>query len=655
MTYGLVLKFCYASRRLYQNLMGKKAKKMHARSLVRNRIAALTLVPTFLIPLATAVAAPAENGAAGRLGSGALGGIRINEIFQRTMPQNSADVVLRVVAPPPYHNYYSISLLNAFGTRQTVLKEGSYNGQSILSFSLPPQANFSQVRVSFYNSSMVEGFRWDSPLFNVGEVFLVAGQSNAANHGEVGATPWFADAKHRAIDPDNAGTWTQLQARMPYATPKEMSTTGSPWVSFANELSSRLGGVPVALLNVAFGGSALEFWEQGHSENLFSRLVVARQTLSRLNTNGSNTCSFRAVLWHQGESNAERDFGVGTNGQYGPPDRKWYAQALTKVAKDFGQTGCTQPWMVASASWLDLGNRINDKKDPTTKFRAETEVRKGQRYLWSRSPLNAQEPVFKAGPDTDLMNGETPAHGAPGYRFDGIHMSRAGLELHGKLWAARVANLINPALPLSTEKDLIPEVTTVWNAFINTMGRTAAEIELDNEGLRWWAQSKIVNPGIDVASSMATSDEKFVRDTFQNVLSRRPTWWEANYWVTQLATGATTRGSLIGPSKVGYEFTLSPNARKIFRLFVNTMGRTLPEIQQDAAGLAYWTSVLDSNAASEASIDSSFRTSAEYRVRSAFVKSFGRQPNAAELNKYISSTSLSDAALAQAVWTNEAP
>lgn len=632
---------------------------MHNSLFVRTGVAALTLLSASLIPFATAFAAPAENGAASVLSGGTITGIRVNEIFQRNMPQNSANITLKVVSKPltSVYKYYSISLLNAYGTRQSVLAEGNYTGQDLLSFSLPPQVNFSQIRVSFYNSSMVESLRWNSPLFNVGEVFLVAGQSNAANHGYVGSTPWFADARHRAIDPAAPNSWSQLQAQMPYTTSWGAPTNGSPWVSFADELSSKLGGVPVALLNVAVGGSPLEWWQAGEAHDYFSRLLLGGSTLSRLDAGGANTCSFRAVLWHQGESNAERNFGVDTNGQFGPPDRKWYAQTLMQVARDFRtQTGCAQPWMVASVSWLDVQSRINDGLDVSTKFRAETETRKGQRFLWNHTPADASEPVFKAGPDTDLMNGETPAYGAAGYRFDGIHMSRSGLELHGRLWAARVANMINPALPLATEKDLVPEASEVWNAFVNTLGRTPEEMELDNEGFRWWVQTKITNPGVDVVAAMAASDEKYVRDTFQSQLGRRPATWESNYWVAQLASGATERASLIGPNHVGYENTLSPNGKKIFQLYVNVMGRTLPEIRQDTGGMAYWTNVLDNNWATEADIANNFRTSVEYRVRNAFVKSFGRQPSQAEMDKYFPTAgSYSDAALAQAVWDNEAP
>jgi hypothetical protein len=328
---------------------------------------------------------------------------------------------------------------------------------------------------------------------------------------------------------------------------------------------------------------------------------------------------------------------------------------LTQVATDFrSQTGCAQPWMIASATWESAYWWNFDGKPVSEKFRAETEIRKGQRHLWSHVPVDAGEPVFRAGPDTDMFSGDVAGYGAPGYRRDGVHMTHAGQDLHGELWASRVAKLIDPGIAVVDEKTRVAEAGNVLAAFKSQLGRTDEEMEYDNEGLRYWVQTKIANPTLDVGAGFANSDERYIRDSFQNILGRRPAFWEATYWVNQLASGATTRATLIGPNKAGYENTLSTNGRTIFRLYVNVMGRTLPEIQQDAGGLAYWTSILDNHLASESAIADNFRASAEYRVRSAFVKAFGRQPTLTEMNKYFNSAgSYSDAALAQQVWNAE--
>jgi hypothetical protein len=263
-----------------------------------------------------------------------------------------------------------------------------------------------------------------------------------------------------------------------------------------------------------------------------------------------------------------------------------------------------------------------------------------------------------------MLIGEDPTWTPPGpkaYRWDGIHMTRQGLTLHGRLWSERVAGMLGAGSVL-VEKDLVPEVAKVWNMFSITLGRTPEEINLDNEGLRYWVQVLTTNPGSAteavIQSALRDSDEFFIRDTFRRTVNRRPSGWEVYYWATEMSAGRTTRDNLASAARVGYENTLTPNGKRVFLLYVNVMGRTLPEITADAGGMDYWTRVLDNNPASEAAIAESFRTSPEYRVRTAFVKSKGRQPTLAELSTFIpkvtSSTTPTDAWLANDVWVNAA-
>ncbi|MES2162977.1 MAG: sialate O-acetylesterase [Pseudomonadota bacterium] len=644
-------------------------------------LSSLTLLTASLALHTAAHAAPPENPAAVVMGSSAISGIQDNEIFQRDMPQNLASIAIKLVAPPSAatYSYYSISLLGANNARESVLAEGAYTGASLLNFTLAPQAAFRKIRVSFYKTaSLVEGLRWDSPGLNAGEVFLVAGQSNAGNHGDTEGTPFTAQLKHRAIDPVGGVSWQPLQEPVPYTTSSGGQYYGSPWGSFADDLGARLG-VPVAVLDVAWGGSAVEYWDSSvtaattkvfdpNRNNapvvLFDRLKLGAGFLKHLTaTDGQLKCGFRAVLWHQGESNAERDFVADPNKP--PPSRTWYAAKLKGVAQDFRNlTGCTQPWMVASATWLAPHVRVDDHLDPSTKGAAEAEIRAGQRYLGGRAAVSATEPEFRAGPDTDLLIGDDPRapYLAPkAYRWDGIHMTRQGLTVHGQLWSARVAHMIDPVNhALETEKELSYEAKTVAGLYVSVLDRTSDEIERDREGIRYWVQTLTLNPGrateAAIQSAFQGSDERFVRDTFQATLNRRPAWWEASYWVTELGARRTTRANLAAADRVAYENTLTPNGKKVFQLFVNVMGRTLPDIVGDPGGMNYWTGILNSNAASEAGIADSFRSSPEYRVRAAFVQSKGRQPSPAEINVFVAklTPSTTDAWLANDVWVNAA-
>jgi hypothetical protein len=645
-------------------------------------LSSLALFATAMaLPTLANAAPPENNSTAVVMGSTAIIGIHDNEIFQRvgTTPDSVANISVKLTSPPSTatYTYYSISLLNGSNTRERVLSEGFYTGASLLDFSLSTGNSRRKVRVSFYDAGNVERLRWDSPGFSVGEVFMIAGQSNAGSHGDTEGTVVTANALHRAVEPTGAISWLPVTEPLAYTTASGGQYYGSPWASFANNLGSRLG-VPVAVLNASWGGSALEYWDStvtpattqvkdlnGNPVVLFDRLELGASALKRLAaTPGQLQCGFRAVLWHQGESNSERDFTTDPN-KPPPPSRTWYAARLKGIAQDFRNiTGCTQPWMVASATWLAPHYRAGDGLDPTTKWAAETEIRKGQRYLANREPVTSGEPVFLQGPDTDMLVGEDPTWTPPGpkaYRWDGIHMTRQGLNLHGQLWAERVAGMLGAGSVL-VEKDLVPEVARIWTMCSTTLGRTPEEMDFDDEGLRYWVQVLTTNPGSSteaaIQSYLQGSDEFAIRDTFQRTVNRRPSWWEVNYWSTELSAGRTTRANLAAADRVGYENTLTPNGKKVFLLYVNVMGRTLPEITADADGMDFWTRVLDNNQASEAAIAEAFRTTSEYRVRTAFVKSKGRQPTQAELSTFMpkvtSSTSPTDAWLANDVWVNAA-
>lgn len=564
-----------------------------------------------------------ENPNAAVLGPAVVSGIRNDEIFQRSGTQETSEATIYLNVsqsiPPAAYKHYTVSLLAANNVRERILSSGDFTGTSPLQFSLATGLARRKVRVSFYDVNYVERLRWDSPGFSVGEVFLVAGQSNAANHGDTGGSPLTANLLHRAVDPVSA-TWTALGEAMPYATAWAAPLNGSPWPIFADALGQKIN-VPVGIVNVAVGGSAVEFWLPGakdFSGNLtgdFERLKLAAAALTHSSPTGPS-CGFRAVLWHQGESNSER----------AAPDRTVYANDLTRVAQAFRTaTACAQPWMIAKATWLSDEARLGDKLTLASKFPAEQAIRQAQHYLATRVPASSAEPAFLLGPDTDVMVGERYSS----YRFDGTHFSRYGLTLHGQLWAERVGGMLGqPAQPVPEES--VYEYKSVRDLYESVLGRTDDEMALDPEGPRYWVQhlEQKQLALADISTALQNSDEMFVRTTFPATLGRKASWPEVNYWVREMAAGRMTRAQL--PSAIAYEKTLSANGQKLFLLYVNVLSRSTPEVQNDQAGFTYWLNVLNSGV-SEAAIADAFRASDEYLVRAAFVQAKLRQPSTAEL------------------------
>ena len=216
----------------------------------------------------------------------------------------------------------------------------------------------------------------------VGEVFVVCGQSNSANHGQPPQQP-RSDRVAAFI-----GTgWRHGYDPQPLAT----GNGGSPWPAMGDFLVEHLG-VPVAYASCGVGGTRVDQWQPDGS--LYPRLQTV---LKALGPNGA-----RAVLWHQGESDAAS--------RTAP---RVYRDRLERVIKESRKdAGFDIPWMVAGVSYLP--GLTNEQMDA---------VREGQRMLW-------EDRVALKGPETDSL--------LELYRYDTVHFNEEGLKLHGERWFLRL-------------------------------------------------------------------------------------------------------------------------------------------------------------------------------------------------------------------------
>lgn len=247
-----------------------------------------------------------------------------------------------------------------------------------------------------------------------GEIFMVAGQSNSANHGEE-----RQQAKSPLVVAFGNGVWQPARDPEPGASGKG----GSFLPAFGDAMVERFH-VPVALVPLGVGSTSVREWlPKGDSVaapsdtgrnlvcvasncwlctgELFNRLAQAE---NQLGTNG-----FRAVLWHQGESDCHE-----------PPDRQitpaQYRQYLQRVIEaSRAVAGWRAPWFVAQASY----HSPEDRGSP--------ELRAAQGSL-------VTDGIALAGPNTDTLG--------PEFRQDngrGIHFNAAGLQQHGRMWAEMVS------------------------------------------------------------------------------------------------------------------------------------------------------------------------------------------------------------------------
>jgi len=126
---------------------------------------------------------------------------------------------------------------------------------------------------------------------------------------------------------------------------------------------------------------------------------------------------FRAVLWHQGESDSHEPVDRAIT----PAQYRQYLQRVIEASR--AAAGWRVPWFVAQASYhspKDMGS---------------SEVRAAQKSL-------ATDGIALAGPNTDELG--------PEYRQNngqGVHMNPRGLQKHGELWAECVGAWLEKTVP----------------------------------------------------------------------------------------------------------------------------------------------------------------------------------------------------------------
>ena len=278
-----------------------------------------------------------------------------------------------------------------------------------------------RLEFRFMNNGNQLALHTVSPV-GVGEVFIVAGQSNSANSGDAPLTP--TDSR--------VSTWGPSGWRFGYdPQPAATGNSGSPWPVAGDLLASRYD-VPIGFLSVGFGGTQVDRWVPSQND-LFPRITDA---LDAVETKGA-----RAILWHQGESNA------------GGTAAEDYARMLGEVVLGSREyAGYEIPWIVARVSFVPNG-------DP---------VKMG----WIIEGQNAvidEDPLTFPGPPTDDLNGTQ-------WRYDTIHFNEAGLREHASRWDSRIAtamaDLFHPIIDsdndgVNDDEDLCPDTPVSTEVYVD--------------------------------------------------------------------------------------------------------------------------------------------------------------------------------------------
>ncbi|MBL9166743.1 MAG: hypothetical protein JNN07_03310 [Verrucomicrobiales bacterium] len=248
----------------------------------------------------------------------------------------------------------------------------------------------------------------------VGEVLVVAGQSNSANHGEE-----KQQATTGRVVTFDGKRWQLCNDPQPGAS----GGGGSFLPPLGDALTKRLG-VPVGFISCGIGATSVREWLPKGSTFPNPPTLVSRvrqlpggywecdgrafeSLVARLKQAGLQ--GFRAVLWHQGESDANQADTTRTLAGH------LYREYLEKIIRESNrQIGWEAPWFVAQVSYHVPGDE------------ASPDIRAAQASLW-------KDGVAMEGPDSDALKGALRDSGGKG-----VHFSGPGLREHAARWADKV-------------------------------------------------------------------------------------------------------------------------------------------------------------------------------------------------------------------------
>ena len=215
----------------------------------------------------------------------------------------------------------------------------------------------------------------------IGEIIMGAGQSNSTNCGQ------FPTKQKSGMVSSTDGIFWQY-ADDPMIGVHDGTGGGSYYPALGDKLYAEFQ-VPVGIAATGHGGTSINQWNVGGE--LYNWML---KRVMQLGKNG-----FRAMLWHQGETDAFMD----------TDEYVLKMSALIKTSNY--EAGWAFPWFVAKVSY-------HNQDAPTHPL-----IRAAHQTLWNKG-------IALKGPDTDVLGKDYRD-----YDGTGIHFSPKGLEAHAALWA----------------------------------------------------------------------------------------------------------------------------------------------------------------------------------------------------------------------------
>lgn len=265
----------------------------------------------------------------------------------------------------------------------------------------------------------------------VGEVFVIAGQSNSANHGEEKQT-----TKTGRVATFEGNRWQISNDPQPGA-----SGGGGSFLPPFGDAMAQAFDVPIGFIACGIGATSVREWlpkgtkfpnpptltgrvQQVPDSEWESKGEAFDMLVARIKQIGPR--AFRAVLWHQGESDANQQDPSRT--LPGRLYREYLAKVIEESRRDIGWPA---PWFVAQVSYHVPGDE------------ASPDIRAAQASLW-------KDGIALEGPDSDAIKGDLRENGGRG-----VHFSGPGLREHAKRWVEKVAPWLEDRLATQLPDGLI--------------------------------------------------------------------------------------------------------------------------------------------------------------------------------------------------------
>lgn len=333
-------------------------------------------------------------------------------VYQRHTERHGY-VPIRGMAPPNSQTV-EVSILSSeanladLPTEPFVLNvdtQGKFSGHVLW-----PAGGWYRIEIVAYNAGGNRIAEQILEPIGIGEVFVVAGQSNATNSGQTQTRP-----KSSRVSAFSGSSWRPASDPMPGTHDNAMGGSFQP---FMGDALANTFGVPIAFASTGQGGSGIRHWQSDYEhdfENNTFHNGLYDWTLYRMRQFGPY--GFRALLWHQGESDAAQ--GQSTDAT----KVETYYQALKSLLEQWrADSGWNIPVFTAKASLWPMAN---------AEFGGDPYLREAQQRIWDNG-------IAFPGPDTDQLGLE--------FRQDNnesrVHFNAAGLKLHGEMWAEAVTDFI---------------------------------------------------------------------------------------------------------------------------------------------------------------------------------------------------------------------